>query len=320
MLPNRFPDAGEAPEYNTVDAALWYFEAIRQYHEATGDVHLVKNLFPILEDIVMAHREGTRFGIGEDPADGLLRAGEPGVQLTWMDAKVGDWVVTPRIGKPVEINALWYNALRTMARFDQLLGGSGERWESLAGRVGASFGRFWNEERGYCFDVLDGPGGHEPALRPNQILAVSLAESPLAADRQRQVVEACGRHLLTSFGLRSLGPLEAGYRGRYEGGPVARDGVYHQGTVWAWLLGPFVLGHLRVYGDRAAARARCHRSRKDIDLGITFAVLDFSQKDVCIRAGNRYVVENINRPDGPVLALKPAPCLEVCRQPPQKNG
>ncbi len=255
MLPNRFPDAGEAPEYNTVDAALWYFEAIRQYHEATGDVHLVKNLFPILEDIVMAHREGTRFGIGEDPADGLLRAGEPGVQLTWMDAKVGDWVVTPRIGKPVEINALWYNALRTMARFDQLLGGSGERWESLAGRVGASFGRFWNEERGYCFDVLDGPGGHEPALRPNQILAVSLAESPLAADRQRQVVEACGRHLLTSFGLRSLGPLEAGYRGRYEGGPVARDGVYHQGTVWAWLLGPFVLGHLRVYGDRAAARA-----------------------------------------------------------------
>ena len=255
MLPNRFPDAGEAPEYNTVDAALWYLEAISQYHEATGDLQLVKDLFPILEEIIAAHREGTRFGIGEDPADGLLRAGEPGVQLTWMDAKVGDWVVTPRIGKPVEINALWYNALRSMARFDQLLGGSGERWESLAGRVGASFGRFWNEERGYCFDVLDGPRGHEPALRPNQILAVSLAESPLAPDRQRQVVESCGRHLLTSFGLRSLGPLEAGYRGRYEGGPAARDGVYHQGTVWAWLLGPFALAHLRVYGDRAAARA-----------------------------------------------------------------
>ncbi len=255
MLPNRFPDAGEAPEYNTVDAGLWYFEAIRQYYKATGDMQLVKDLFPILEEIIAAHREGTRFGIGEDSADGLLRAGEPGVQLTWMDAKVGDWVVTPRIGKPVEVNALWYNALRSMARFDQLLGGSGERWESLADRVAASFGCFWNEERGYCFDVLDGPRGHEGALRPNQILAVSLAESPLAPQQQRQVVESCGRHLLTSFGLRSLGPLEADYRGRYEGGPAARDGVYHQGTAWAWLLGPFALAHLRVYGDRAAARA-----------------------------------------------------------------
>jgi predicted glycogen debranching enzyme len=255
MLPNRFPDAGEAPEYNTVDAALWYFEAIRQYHEATGDLQLVKDLFPILEGIIAAHREGTRFGIGEDAADGLIRAGEPGVQLTWMDAKVGDWVVTPRIGKPVEINALWYNALRSMARFEQLLGGSGERWGSLADRVGASFARFWNEDAGYCFDVLDGPEGHESALRPNQIFAVSLPESPLAPERQRQVVESCGRHLLTSFGLRSLGPAEAGYRGRYEGGPAVRDGVYHQGTVWAWLLGPFALAHLRVHSDRAAAHA-----------------------------------------------------------------
>jgi len=255
MLPNRFPDAGEAPEYNTVDAALWYFEAIRQYHEATGDVQLVKDLFPILEEIVAAHRQGTRFGIGEDLADGLLRAGEPGVQLTWMDAKVGDWIVTPRIGKPIEINALWYNALRSMARFEQLLGGSGEHWARLADKVRVSFGRFWNEERGHCFDVLDGPEGHEPALRPNQIFTVSLPESPLAPDQQRQVVESCGRHLLTSFGLRSLGPAELGYRGRYEGGPAARDGVYHQGTVWAWLLGPFALAHLRVHGDRAAARA-----------------------------------------------------------------
>ena len=255
MLPNRFPDAREAPEYNTVDAALWYFEAIRRYRAATGDLQLVKDLFPVLEEIVAAHRRGTRFGIGEDPADGLLRAGVPGVQLTWMDARIGDWVVTPRIGKPVEINALWYNALRSMARFEQLLGGSGERWGRLADRVGASFGRFWNEDAGYCFDVLDGPEGHDPALRPNQIFAVSLPESPLSPARRRHVVESCGRHLLTSFGLRSLGPAEPGYRGRYEGGPAARDGAYHQGPVWAWLLGPFALAHLRVYGDRAAARA-----------------------------------------------------------------
>ena len=255
MLPNRFPDAGEAPEYNTVDAALWYFEAVRQYQEASGDLQLVKDLFPVLEGMIAAHREGTRYGIAEDPADGLLRAGEPGVQLTWMDAKVGDWVVTPRIGKPVEVNALWYNALRSMAGFARLLGETAERWDSLAGRVGASFGRFWNEAAGCCFDVLDGPGGHEAALRPNQIFAVSLPSSPLSPDRQRQVVDACGRHLLTSFGLRSLGPGEPPYRGRYEGGPVVRDGVYHQGTVWAWLLGPFALAHLRVYGDRGAARA-----------------------------------------------------------------
>ena len=255
MLPNRFPDAGESPEYNTVDAALWYFEAIRQYYKATGDLQLVKDLFPVLEEIVAAHHEGTRFGIGEDPADGLLRAGEPGVQLTWMDAKVGDWVVTPRIGKPVEINALWYNAMRTMACFQRLLGGEAERWDAFADRVGASFGRFWNEDAGYCFDVLDGPQGNEPALRPNQIFAVSLPDSPLAPARQRQVVEACGRHLLTSFGLRSLGPAEPGFEGRYEGGPAARDGRYHQGTCWGWLLGPFALAHLRVYGDRAAARA-----------------------------------------------------------------
>ena len=255
MLPNRFPDAGEAPEYNTVDAALWYFEAIRQYQEATGDGQLVKDLFPVLEEIITAHRQGTRYGIGEDAADGLLCAGEAGVQLTWMDAKVGDWVVTPRIGKPVEVNALWYSALRSMAGFARLLGHAPEPWDALAERVGASFARFWNEAAGYCFDVLDGPQGHEAMLRPNQIFAVSLPESPLSLAQQGQVVEACGRYLLTSFGLRSLGPAEPGYQGRYEGGPVARDGAYHQGTVWAWLLGPFALAHLRVHGDGEAARA-----------------------------------------------------------------
>jgi predicted glycogen debranching enzyme len=254
MLPNRFPDAGEAPEYNTVDATLWYFEAVRAYHAATGDDALLGELFPVLEEIMRWHRQGTRYGIGEDPADGLLRSGAPGVQLTWMDAKVGDWVVTPRTGKAVEINALWYNALRAMAAFARRLGQSGEGWTGRAARVRDGFDRFWNADAGYCYDVIDGPEGHDPALRPNQILAVSLPESPLATDRQRRVVDACGRHLLTSAGLRSLAPGDPGYRGLYAGGPRERDGAYHQGTVWAWLLGPFALAHLRVHGDPAAAR------------------------------------------------------------------
>ena len=255
MLPNRFPDAGEAPEYNSVDAALWYVEAIRRYHQGTGDARLLAELFPVLEGIVAAHREGTRYGIGEDRADGLLRAGEPGVQLTWMDAKVGDWVVTSRVGKPVEVNALWYNALRSMTHFARQLDRPAEVWEALAARAGESFGRFWNDATGYCFDVIDGPEGHDAALRPNQILAVSLCWSPLTAARQRAVVDACARELQSSFGLRSLGPGHPAYQGRYAGGQVARDSAYHQGTVWAWLLGPFALAHLRVYGDRAAARA-----------------------------------------------------------------
>jgi predicted glycogen debranching enzyme len=255
MLPNRFPDAGEAPEYNTVDATLWYFDAIRAYHEATGDDALLKQLFPVLEDIIQWHRDGTRYGIGEDKADGLLRSGEPGVQLTWMDAKVGDWVVTPRTGKAVEINALWYNALRSMTAFARRLGQPAERWERLAERVGTGFERFWNEAAGYCFDVVDGPEGDDDALRPNQIFAVSLPESPLSPERQRQVVEACARHLLTSFGLRSLAPGHPQYKGRYGGGPWERDGAYHQGTVWGWLLGPFALAHLRVCKDPTAAGA-----------------------------------------------------------------
>jgi predicted glycogen debranching enzyme len=253
MLPNRFPDAGEVPEYNTVDATLWYFEAIRAYHAATDDDALLKDLYPVLEDIVRWHRSGTRYGIGEDAADGLLRAGEPGVQLTWMDARVGDWVVTPRMGKPVEINALWYNALRAMAAFARRLGRPTAPWDALAEQVRRGFARYWNAQAGYCYDVLDGPDGHEDALRPNQIFAVSLPESPLDAARQRQVVDVCARHLLTSVGLRSLAPDHPQFIGTYGGGPRERDAGYHQGCVWGWLLGPFVLAHLRVYGDPAAA-------------------------------------------------------------------
>jgi predicted glycogen debranching enzyme len=255
ILPNRFPDAGEAPEYNTVDAALWYFDAVRAYHRATGDDLLLKKLFPVLEEIIQWHRDGTRYGIGEDPADGLLRSGEAGMALTWMDAKVGDWVVTPRTGKAVEVNALWYNALLSMARFATVLGKRVDRWERLAERVRAGFERFWNEAAGYCYDVLDGPEGDDAALRPNQIFAVSLPESPLSTERQRRVVDACARHLLTPFGLRSLAPGHPRYQGRYAGGQRERDEAYHQGTVWGWLLGPFALAHLRVYKDLAAARA-----------------------------------------------------------------
>ncbi len=254
MLPNRFPDAGEAPEYNTVDATLWYVEAIRAYHAATGDDGALKELWPVLEEIVRWHREGTRYGIRQDEADGLLASGEPGVQLTWMDAKVGDWVVTPRIGKPVEINALWYNALVALATFARRLGRPARPWEEAAERVKAGFERFWNNDAGCCYDVVDGPGGHDDALRPNQIFAVSLPASPLSPERQRRVVNACARHLLTSYGLRSLAPGHPQYQGRYGGDQRQRDGAYHQGTVWAWLLGPFALAHFKVHRDAKAAR------------------------------------------------------------------
>lgn len=254
MLPNRFPDAGETPEYNTVDATLWYFEAINQYYKTTQDDDLLMELFPVLADIIHWHCRGTRYNIHLDPADGLLYAGEEGVQLTWMDAKVGDWVVTPRTGKPIEVNALWYNALRTMAKFARQLGKPHQEYEAIADRTLARFPRFWNPALGYCYDVVDGPNGDDPSLRPNQIFAVSLPESPLTPAQQKAVVDVCGRSLLTSFGLRSLAPDHPDYQGHYGGDPRQRDGSYHQGTVWGWLIGPYVLAHLRVYGDPIQAR------------------------------------------------------------------
>jgi predicted glycogen debranching enzyme len=253
MLPNRFPDGGEAPEYNSVDAALWYVEAARAYDAATKDDATLVAVFPALEAIVHGYRAGTRYGIAEDPRDHLIRAGEPGVQLTWMDARVGDWVVTPRMGKPVEINALWYNALRAMAHLAARLGRPAGPWRALADDVARGFDRFWNHATGCCFDVLDGPDGDDASVRPNQIFAVSLPESPLTPDRQRAVVDVCARRLATSYGLHSLAPDDPRYRGRCAGGPLERDAVYHQGTVWAWLLGPFALAHFRVHGDRKRA-------------------------------------------------------------------
>jgi predicted glycogen debranching enzyme len=250
MLPNQFPRAGAAPVYNTVDATLWYFEAVRQYFEVTSDIGLLNELYPVLDGIMDAHVRGTRYHIHVDPDDGLLYAGEPGVQLTWMDAKVGDRVVTPRIGKPVEVNALWLNAAASMARFARALGRNAARYEALAQSSRTGFAKFWNSEKQFCYDVIDAPGspdGKDPALRPNQILAVSLPETALTPEQQRAVVDVCARELLTSFGLRSLARTEAGYRGRYAGSPEERDAAYHEGTVWGWLLGPFALAHLRVY-------------------------------------------------------------------------
>jgi predicted glycogen debranching enzyme len=258
MLPNNFPDAGGKPQYNTVDAALWYFEAARQYFAATQDTATLAKLYPVLASMIDAHVAGTRYNIHVDSADGFLYAGGPGIQLTWMDAKIGDWVVTPRTGKPVEINALWINALESMKQFSHLLNKSPDSYERLSAQAKNSFQKFWNAERNCCFDVIDVPGaakttGKDGALRPNQIFAVSLPFSPLSKGQQKSIVDICAQRLLTCHGLRSLAVGEPGYQGHYGGDQRARDAAYHQGTVWGWLLGPFTVAHLRVYGDRVAA-------------------------------------------------------------------
>jgi len=258
LIPNNFPDrAGVDPAYNTADATLWFVLAMRSHAEATGDHTLVGELLPAVRSIVEAHIAGTIHGIGVDPADGLLRAADPGFQLTWMDAKVGDRVITPRSGKPVEVNALWYNVLRVAAQWCAERGddATASRYNGLASRAKTSFrARFLRAGTAHLADVVDGPAGDDWSLRPNQVFAVSLPEPLLDGDAARDVVESCARSLLTSFGLRSLGPRELAYTGTYEGGPAERDAAYHQGTVWAWLLGPFIDAHLRVYGDAVAAR------------------------------------------------------------------
>jgi len=259
MLPNVFPEGGEIPEYNTVDATLWYFEAIRAYYEYTQDKQLLSELFPVLAEIIKYHSQGTRYNIHLD-SDGLLYAGETGVQLTWMDAKVGDWVVTPRIGKPVEINALWYNALVIMIHFALILEQPHEAYTQLATRTKKGFQRFWNSDLGYCYDVLDSPDGNDDSLRPNQIFAVSLPaidqmSSLLTPAQQKSLVDIVARELVTSHGLRSLAPNHSYYQGHYGGSPLQRDGAYHQGTVWTWLIGHLVQAHLKVYQKPAIARS-----------------------------------------------------------------
>jgi predicted glycogen debranching enzyme len=256
MLPNRFPDAGQAPEYNTVDATLWYFQSVYACYKACGRDHpAIRELYAVLIAILKWHIGGTRFNIRMDPADGLLYAGEPGLQLTWMDAKIDDWVVTPRLGKAVEINALWVNALRIAAEMAADLGypDDAKTYAEMADRAHASFNaRFWYSG-GYLYDVIDGLDGDDPTLRPNQIFAVSLPFPLLDGEQAKAVVDICARELVISYGLRSLAPDETDYVGYYGGDRLQRDGAYHQGTAWSWLIGPFVSAHHRVYGNARTA-------------------------------------------------------------------
>lgn len=260
LLPNRFTDNGAGAEYNTVDASLWFFHAVHSHAEASGDWNFAaETMRPVLEDILAHHIAGTDYGIHVDPADGLLAAGQPGVQLTWMDAKVGDWVVTPRTGKPVEINALWHNALSVAADLAARAGDpeKAKHWADQAGRVRASFAdAFWNPATHACFDVIGPDGRPDASVRPNQIFAVSLPHPVLQGDRARGVVEQVASVLLTPWGLRTLEPGSPGYHPHYGPGDQAtRDGAYHQGTVWPWLFGAFCDAHLRVYGDPTKTRA-----------------------------------------------------------------
>jgi predicted glycogen debranching enzyme len=258
MLPNRFPDAGEQPEYNTVDATLWFFEAARAYTEYTGDFDFIQHeLYSILADIISWHIRGTRYGIRVD-STGLLYAGEPGVQLTWMDAKIGDWVVTPRHGKPVEIQALWYNALLTMENFARRFGDqAGQKTcSNMATFARWSFNRlFWNHSAGCLYDVVNG-GPPDASIRPNQIFAASLHHSMLTSEALRQVVDVVERELVTPYGLRTLTPGDPRYRATYEGDVRSRDSAYHQGTVWPWLMGPFITAYIRAHRNNRAARER----------------------------------------------------------------
>jgi predicted glycogen debranching enzyme len=257
LIPNLFPEGEQLGLYHTADATLWYFHALDRYLAATDDRPLLESLLPKLRDVIDHHLRGTLFGIGVDPADGLLRQGAEGYQLTWMDAKVSDWVVTPRRGKAVEINALWYNALRLMERWladtDTVAAGEMARH---AERARQSFNaRFWCEEKGWLYDVIDGEGPDDPSLRPNQLLAISLPHPVLAEKHWPAVVNVCRERLLTPVGLRSLGPDEPEYKPKYSGDLRARDAAYHQGTVWGWLIGPFIEAWLKVHpGQQEAAR------------------------------------------------------------------
>ena len=256
MLPNRFPDDGEKPEYNTVDATLWFFEAIRQYVDYRKDakwqleaVELLRSeLYAPLKEIIRCHIEGTRYGIHSDEK-GFLWAGTPNTQLTWMDARVDDIAITPRHGRAVEIQALWYNALRSFAGFAVLLGDklAADSCTALADKLKQNFpGAFWNEEQACLFDVA-GDGGNDASIRPNQVFAVSLHHPLLSGPMARQVIDAVEHTLLTPYGLRTLASADPHYKGQYQGDARSRDGAYHQGTVWPWLAGPFFLGKLIVH-------------------------------------------------------------------------
>lgn len=255
LIPNLFPERLRDGLYNTADATLWFFHAIDRYLQVTGDHAILRTLLPHLEEIMSAHLNGTRFGIGVDPSDGLLKQGDVTVALTWMDAKKDDWVVTPRRGKPVEINALWYNAQCLLAAWYREVGKK-EAAESLAARAEqtrVSFGKkFWYAEGNYLYDVIEGPDGNDRSFRPNQLFAISLPHPVLDPQYWPAIVDSCREKLLTPVGLRSLSPDDPEYKSTYDGDLLTRDAAYHQGTVWGWLIGPFIDAWMKVYPERRA--------------------------------------------------------------------
>jgi predicted glycogen debranching enzyme len=252
LIPNLFPEGQREGLYHTADATLWYFHALERYLRETRDLHTRNQLLPTLQDIAEHHLRGTRFGIHVDPADGLLTQGDAHLPLTWMDAKVGDWVVTPRRGKAVEINALWYNALRLLERWTAEAGDmdAASKWAMHALQTRDSFNkRFWFAEGNYLYDIVDGEKGDDSALRPNQLFAFSLDFPVLEPSRWSSVLDKVTEHLLTPVGLRSLAPEHPDYKSTYDGDLRARDAAYHQGTVWGWLIGPYVDAWLRVHPE-----------------------------------------------------------------------
>ena len=259
MVPNRFPDAGERPEYNTIDASLWFVHAIDRYFAYSQDEARIRAVaWPAVKQIIDGYRHGTRYNIRMD-ADGLIAGGVPGAQLTWMDAKVGDWVVTPRHGKPVELQALWARALDVGERLAEAFGEPAYAMRCRGDRtraVDAFRKKFWNETGGFLYDVIDGPKGNDASIRPNQIYAVALCDDLATKEQAQQILQVVKDHLLTPVGLRTLSPKDSRYRPRYEGGVVERDGAYHQGTVWPFLLGPFVTAWLKVFGRSAKTRVQ----------------------------------------------------------------
>jgi predicted glycogen debranching enzyme len=256
LIPNRFPDRGEAPEYNTMDATLWMFQAIAAYLRASGDWHFVQERLDRLEEIIDWHRRGTHHNIHVDEADGLLAGGEEGYALTWMDARVQDWVVTPRRGKPIEINALWYNALRLTADWCERAGKPAGRYREMATQAHESAQRrYWFQDGGYFYDCIDGPEGDDASLRPNQVMALALLYPLLEGERARAAFAVVTAKLLTPYGLRTLTPDDPRYRAAYRGDQHARDAAYHMGMVWPWLLGPYIDAHRRVTGNRAGESA-----------------------------------------------------------------
>lgn len=253
LLPNYFPEDGGTPLYNSADASLWFLRAWVHYVRASSDIATLRTVFPSLKAIVNSYLEGTDYGIVVDPADHLVRIGPHHAALTWMDAVVDGTPVTRRTGKPVELSALWFDALKGMSFLSRRLREPASFYEREAEKTRDGFQRFWNPVTGSLWDILDGPEGHDPAIRPNQVFALSLDHTPLDRPKQERILDVIDGHLLTPYGLRSLSPRDPRYRGRYEGPPSERDRAYHQGTVWGWLLGHYCLARYRLHGDNRRA-------------------------------------------------------------------